>query len=328
MKRLLLLGILGVPPCAFAEPDIDKCLASSDDKAKQKECIFREFDYKPQAQKIPAEDKKPPAAAEPAPLFSFSLNDDATISNSGDATLGTKAGTITATQTDGAAYGAVKLGAVLMANIEGAETWQPFAAAAWTRDSPAKNPKDVRDFSIGLNGALWNMAGRSWTIDLTPRLIRRIDIVGHSRSNILQLHGDIISTYAGTVKNGDNSYSLIPQFGVLNENRINEKSDSGVWRGGYVGFLSTALLNGILPRLSFKAQYQYFRDFTAPAGNSRRSDGYGKVSLNYDFVDPDNKALNVYPSVGLAREVGIDPVLGVNQVNTTKLTIGFKIQYK
>jgi hypothetical protein len=203
------------------------------------------------------------------------------------------------------------------------------SSAAWTRDSPPKNPKDIRDFSIGLNGSLWNIKEPRWTIDLTPRLIRRINIVEHSQSNIAQLHGDvIILPIASAVKSLDNTYQFIPQFGVLNENRINSKNDAGVWRGGYTGFQSTVFLNGIRPRLSLKIQYQYFWDFAAPSGNVRRSDGYGKIALSYDLVDPDDKSLQVYPSISLAREVGINPVSGINQVNTTKLIIGFKIQTK
>lgn len=311
--RKLFVGLYFVPLFALGEDVGVKCVSIEDPDQRHK-C----FDDAYQVEAKPAK-KQPEARKE----IEFLLNDEGKVDSFGAIKMGSKAATFSADHTDGQSYASVKMGVVgvFRATHSG---WQPFLGASWIRDAASKSPKDIRDVSVGALNSLWEPDGISWTILAAPRLIRRTDIFGHTSSTIVQLHGNIINPdWIGSESDPSKPYSFIPQVGLQLENKASSKVDNGGWRGMYAGLLFGTKLSKDYP-LSASIQYQYYRDVQVPDGNSMRSDGYAKFQLSYE-LGKDDKSAHFHPSIILSREVGIDPLTGVNQTNTTKLSLGIKV---
>lgn len=317
--KTIVAAIVLTPALTWAADEYKECFDIKDAKDRVS-CYDKALGNPKFDENVPAENQP-----KPKPDVQFYVNDEGKVDTFAGVKMGSKAATLSADHTDGQSYASAKIGVIAIFRPISDAGWQPFAGAAWVRDAASKNPKDVRDLSLGIVGAIG--AQRSVGVIATPRILRRTDIFGHTSSSIVQLHGNILVNdwLTEPEAKGKNLYSLIPQVGLQLENRASSKVDNGGWRGSYVGLLFDAKLNSISPQLGASVQYQFYRDFKVPTGNARRSDGYANFQISYDFTNPDDKSIHFRPSIVLSRQVGVDPISGVNQTNTTKLSLGLKV---
>jgi hypothetical protein len=273
----------------------------------------------PQAEASPQKAGDP---ALPKPLgIRVMIRDSAAMIDYGALKLGTKGTSISLVRNDGKDATVVKAGVIAIFRPI-TDSLQPFMALSWNRDATKASPEDIRDFSAGLIGPLWDSTR---TVLATWQLSRRTDIHGPSTGNIARAHFDYIDTQwvSGL---GLGGFTFVPQFGLILSNRGNGGAiTDGTWKSGYLGFSLGRTFAINEQKFSVNLLMRKLHDFSVPNGNSERNDKYTNLSVDYFLVDPDTKGATWLPSLFLSRSVGTDSLSGVTQANKTMAGIRFKL---
>ena len=318
---------------ALAQSPADKCLPIDEDKGRL--ACFDEAMNRAPKQKAEARSPAAPimeasavetTTPEKKSKVQLTLRQSGDFNNFGGADLVDKPAQFNVQRSDGKDATSAKAALIAAFRPINDLGWQPFASGAWNRDTAAAKPKDIRDLSVGVAGPLWDPLPSGWTLYSTLRFTHRDDRYGTADSDGLALHTNVVilrwvSAIPDPVKN---SYSLVPQFGYLAENRNGGALDAGAWRSLYGGFQAAAQLNGWVPRLALSLDYQRFIDTSVPSGNDKRRVNHALLALTYALTDPDDKAITFRPYLSLSREVGTDVLGGGSPTNRTIFGLGLK----
>lgn len=312
------------------EVKLEACVAMKDGTERLN--CFDEFAKQDAKKKLEArEAANQLAKEESAKAIRWRIRDSGTVSAAGLADIGSKPARFEIGRADGSSSSSVRMAAVgIFQAIDQPgffDTWEPFIAVAWDRDSAAKTPKDQRQLIGGITGNLFNVGGTGTAVIATTRLGFRNDLKRNSDAIFLNLHADIVhlAWVNDDQTESTNSFIPIPYLGLVADSaRTSPTSATDGHRfGAYAGIKSEFQLFALAPRLGGTASVQWFKDWQSPPGVNKRSDRFIDIGVTYHLVDPKAKR-GFVPSIGLTRQLGTDPVTGRGPANRTVLGLGVR----
>lgn len=324
MSPLLILVLLSVSSVVLSAEltPAEECLQIGDTE-RRLQCYDKRLGY--QASETDAPSKVQP---QPKPAIRFILREKGDLNNFAGADMVDKPGQLNLKSENGTDSSSAKFGVIGAFRPVNDLGWQPFVSAAWNRDTSGTSPKDIRDFSLGITGPLWDPLDPGWTLFPTLRATRRYDQFGSAESNRFGLHVNFVKlSWVNSVPGAQtNSYAFVPHIGMVDNYPPSNGANGGLWRGAYAGFNLAADLNRIAPRLSANLGYEYFVDAAVPDGRRIRQEPYTTLGFSYALTDPEDKSIVFRPAISLAREIGMD-VLGGSASTVNRTTLGITLKY-
>lgn len=312
----VLLTMLSQP--AAAQPAKPDCLDVQPEK-EQLACFVQE-----------AQEKKRKAAEEaaknqPQPVqFTLQVRDTSTsVADFRGFELGQKGGSISTERDHGEDTTNAKIAVFGKFPARFGGRIQPFVGASWLRKGAQSTRSDIRDFTIGSVGPLWESSGEGsqlFSLLTTLQLTHREDRFGTSEGNLARAQFDLVwvPLASGRLLGG---VSLVPHIGLLAHRRTGGGIDDGTWASAYAG----VALGKSFGRFQTTLLGRRLHDANTPSGNGKRRDHYASLSFDYYFFDPENKKAPFQPSVFITREVGNDFLTGVDNANKT--TGGLRVKF-
>lgn len=249
------------------------------------------------------------------------------ITNFAGKGLGEKGASVSVQRVNGvdASQAQVALFGVLQEQWGGAV--QPFVGAAWSRDGAAVPKRDVRQWTVGTAGPLWQTSAaghETFSLIHTLQLSRRYDVHGSTDGMVGRLHFDLAWA---PLANGEllSGVAVLPHVAALLHRRTGAAAESGHWRSVYVGAQLEKPFEIGQQRLKATASARRLFDLSVPRGNDERQVNRFSLSLDYYFYDPENKTAPLQPSLFITRETGTD-FLEYGQP-TSKTTAGIRVKF-